>query len=69
VNSNDKSVLLAIALRKLELGIPMLVTPDQDMQSYRNWAKRRGMKIIGEFSTQQQARRRIDAWFHPSSCV
>jgi hypothetical protein len=61
MSNNDKSVWLAIASRKLELGIPMLVTPDQDMQAYRNWAKRRGMKIVGEFLTQQQARKRIDA--------
>jgi hypothetical protein len=27
--NNDKSVWLAVASRKLELGIPMLVTPDQ----------------------------------------
>jgi hypothetical protein len=49
----------------LGFGYPLLVAPDETLQSYRNWARRSCQKIIGEFPTQQQARKRIDAWLHP----
>jgi hypothetical protein len=61
MNNGEKPIWLAVIMRGSDLGCPLLVEPRESIQSYRNWAKRRCMPIIGEFRTQQAARARIDA--------
>jgi hypothetical protein len=63
---SDSSVWLAIA-NTSGLGYTLLVTPDQDTQAWRNWARRRAQRIFGEYRTEREARMRIDAWLYPES--
>jgi hypothetical protein len=65
MNSNGKVIWLAIIARGSGFGYPLLVARYETLQSYRNWARCSCQKFIGEFPTQQQARKRIDAWSHP----
>ena len=37
----------------------MFIPLGQRVQTYRNWAKRRGLQILGEHATEQQARAQI----------
>jgi hypothetical protein len=62
---NDKSIWLAIVVQSSHLGFPLMVTPDQDLHANRNWVHRRGMTIVGECRTEQEARLRVEQWLHP----
>jgi hypothetical protein len=56
-----KSVWFALAQSRSEIGYTM-EAPVEERQSYRNWAKRRGQTLLGEYTSRKSARQAVDRW-------
>ncbi len=57
----SRVVFLALVAPLSNLGYVLDTSPNE-CPAWRNWAKRRGQRILGEFATQRQARERVSEW-------
>jgi hypothetical protein len=63
-----KTAWLAIASTRSWLAY-VVDTPENELHSWRNWSKRRGQKILGEFPTQRQAQQHIAIWLEMNPVI
>jgi hypothetical protein len=59
-----KSTWFAIILPASHIGFSLAVE-GEERSSTLTWMRQRGLRLLGEFPTQQRARQRIDAWLEP----
>jgi hypothetical protein len=59
--NDERHVWWAIAMPASDLAYSLDV-PLSERQSYLNWCRRRGQRVIGEFTTQQAATRTVESW-------
>jgi hypothetical protein len=59
-----KSTWLAITLPLSRIAFPLGV-PAKERRATLAWMRQRGLRLLGEYPTQQRARQRIDAWLEP----
>jgi hypothetical protein len=57
----QKRIWFAIVLPRSCIGYSLDVQPEE-RPSYRNWVRRRGQRLLGEFATREAAMREIKTW-------
>jgi len=65
MKTDEKQIWLAVAAPKSDLGYTVAADL-AELAAWENWAKRRGQRLLGQFTTRREANARVAAWLHPS---
>jgi hypothetical protein len=61
MNNHARGVWFALCLPRSGIGFPLEI-PIKERQSYLNWAKRRGLRLLAEFTSYLAASRAVQRW-------
>ena len=59
--NKQKRIWFAIVLPRSLIGYSLDVYPEE-LLAYRNWCRRRGQRLLGEFATREAAMREVKTW-------